>query len=625
MKAVYLNNGFGDTEVKKTSIFFKLTVAFVIASVFFALFAVVYVNRTNAKKQSIVPDFVLALDERRYDDALTMYRELHDKVVSVNPDSTQDISFEVSMMNQMEEAVATRVENLENQIRYERYTLGTDDIYFLDSMGELTGFLISDWLNSLCEEFLLGTIEKPSVVFIFNQFTSLSNISATATPLLREIDSIEMSCGSVQASEQYYTDGDYVNAVLSYMEVAEDTEGFVHTFCSRRVDEIKDVMYEPMLNTCEHMLDNMQYYSAEEVLSGLAVVFPDDARINSDLLIATGNTSPVVSYNGQVSVLCVRQLIADTDMAFGARSKEKTNLTTSEFQNILQQLYDRNYVLVDAESLAGLENDTYLVEQNLTVPEGKKPIIIVIENLDYSPADYADGTCERLVLNDQGQVCGEYINSDGQSVVRRSAEAIGILDAFVEEHPDFSYNGVKGVISICGFDSVFGYVVDQDQVDDYNFARNAAGFISQDITDSQIEVNRQTVTSIAGALKDSGWKFASSTYAGIADCSEAEMSEITEDTEKWLNQIGSLLGEVHMVVYPNGEYINGTDERAEYLKNMGFRIFFGIGSQPYYTYGNNYLYYDRAVINFTTLDYTDYEAYFDATVIPDPARPTEEE
>lgn len=103
------------------------------------------------------------------------------------------------------------------------------------------------------------------------------------------------------------------------------------------------------------------------------------------------------------------------------------------------------------------------------------------------------------------------------------------------------------------------------------------------------------------------------------------MSEITEDTEKWLNQIGSLLGEVHMVVYPNGEFINGTDERAEYLKNMGFRIFFGIGSQPYYTYGNNYLYYDRAVINFTTLDYTDYEAYFDATVIPDPARPTEEE
>ena len=178
MKAVYLNNGFGDTEVKKTSIFFKLTVAFVIASVFFALFAVVYVNRTNAKKQSIVPDFVLALDERRYDDALTMYRELHDKVVSVNPDSTQDISFEVSMMNQMEEAVATRVENLENQIRYERYTLGTDDIYFLDSMGELTGFLISDWLNSLCEEFLLGTIEKPSVVFIFNQFISNSLLIA---------------------------------------------------------------------------------------------------------------------------------------------------------------------------------------------------------------------------------------------------------------------------------------------------------------------------------------------------------------------------------------------------------------------------------------------------------------
>jgi len=262
----------------------------------------------------------------------------------------------------------------------------------------------------------------------------------------------------------------------------------------------------------------------------------------------------------------------------------------------------------------------YLVEQSMVVPEGKRPVVIIIEALDYSARNYGSGTCENLVLNDQGQVCGQYVTGDGQTMINRGAEAIGILDSFIEEHPDFSYNGVKGVISICGYESCFGYVVSQDEIDDRNAALTAIGYPAVEVSDSDIQNNRETVTRIAEALLDTGWKFASSTYGNI-NAEASDITVITDDITKWNEQIGTLLGgDIHMLVYPNGNFINGTDARAEYLKSLGFRIFFGIGPQAYYTYGINYLYYDRIILSGQTLRTTDFTRMFDVTTVYDSDR-----
>ena len=75
-----------------------------------------------------------------------------------------------------------------------------------------------------------------------------------------------------------------------------------------------------------------------------------------------------------------------------------------------------------------------------------------------------------------------------------------------------------------------------------------------------------------------------------------------------------------MISYPNGNYIPGSDERAEYLKTKGFRVYFGTGTDPYTTYGYNYLYYDRIMVSSWTLARYDFRAFFDKTKIADPAR-----
>ena len=603
---------------KPVSFMYRLSIGMCIAVLLFSVVVFVYINRSKESEASIIPSFETALNEGRYDDALSMYRELHDNV-AVTPEEQEK---NAALMTQMEKIVFEKAVTIENKIRYERYELKSEDLKFLNGMGEITYSHLSNWLNSLCEDFLLGNIEKPDITFIFNEITVVDNIEAVASPLWREVDSIEKARGVVQAAEKDYNGGDYISAVQQYTVILQDSEGFVYNFADKRVAEIKDIMYQPMLEKCEHMLLRYQYYSAEEILSNLAVIFPDDMRIANDLILATEKTSPVVDYYGPVEVICVRQLIADTELAFEVNyisNNDDIYLTTNEFSAILEELYARNYVLIDAEALVDTSNEDYLVEKDLKVPQGKKPLIIIIENLDYSLRNYGNGTCEKLVLNDQGQVCGQYMNASGQEVVQRSAEAIGILDMFVEDHPDFSFNGVKGVISICGYESCFGYVISEDEIDDHNFALNAIGRPNEDVTLQDIEANRNTVSMIVSTLKDTGWQFASSTYGNI-NAEKSDMEEIISDTEKWNEQIGSVLGPVHMIVYPNGNFINGTDPRAEYLKGLGFRIFFGIGPNPYYTYGINYLYYDRTLINGTNMRNADLSRLFDVDKVYDEAR-----
>ncbi len=586
------------------------------------------IGRKNAYEMDTVPSFEKAIDEGRYTDALSIYRGIQDEVLKASPDDQESNAFRIKMLSDMEFIVKDRVDTLCNRIISNRYVLTASDINFLDSMRELTSSVVSDRLYGICEEFLLGKVEKPVVMYFFEQLQPIGNFAATANPLLRELDYIETATGDVQTAEKSLDKGDYVAAVKKYTSVNEGYDGFVGDYCDRRIADIKETMYEPMMAEGEHMLQTYKFYSAEQLFSDLAVIFPEDEMIKSNLLTATSHTSEVKEYRGQIEVICVRSLIADTDTAFAGRYHSANlglYLTTYEFEKILENLYARDYVLVDPENLIEASDPTFLLERNLKVPKGKKPLVVVIENLQYSASAYNCGTCRRLVLNDENQVCGEYVNSDGETVVSRTAEAIGILDTFVEKNPDFTYDGAKGIISVSGYEACFGYVVAAGEIEARNTALSAANLPQIEVTNDDIDYSRERVTEIVDVLADNGWKFASCTYSYIEDCRNTEKAVLKEDTEKWLDQIGSLFGEVHMLVYPNGNYIFGTDDRAVYYKNNGFRIFFGGGATPYYTYGDNYLYLDRAMMSYKTLNRKAYEELFDYTQIIDPAREQNEE
>lgn len=581
-------------------------------------------GRKNAYELETVPSFELAINEGRYGDALDIYRGIQDEVLMSSPDEQASNAQRIQMLDDMQNIVREQVDELCNRIISNRYVLTPSDINFLDSMKELTSSVVSERLYGICEDFLLGKVEKPVVTYFFEQLQPIGNFSATANPLLRELDFIETATGDVQTAETSLEKGDYIAAVKKYTQVDSSYDGFVGDYCDKRIAAIKETMYEPMMAEGEHLLATYKFYSAESLFSDLAVIFPEDEMIKSNLLAATSHTSEVKEYRGKIECICVRSLIADTDVAFSGRyhsSNTNLHLTIKEFEKILENLYERGYVLVDVEDLIDQSDPTFLLERNLKVPKGKKPLIVVIEDLQYSVADYRCGTCRKLVLNDENQVCGEYQNNAGETVVSRTAEAIGVLDVFVEKHPDFTYDGAKGIISVSGHEACFGYVVAAGELEDRNAALSAANLPQlTNITNDDIDFAREKVMEIKNVLADNGWKFASCTYSYIADCRNTEKQELIDDFVKWQDQIGTLFGEVHILVYPNGNYIYGTDDRAVYFKNRGFRIFFGGGATPYHIYGDNYLFVDRAMMSYTTLNRKAYKDLFDYNEIIDPVR-----
>lgn len=597
-----------------------MVVCFIVLLSFAIGIGVIYVS--NSRLSDILPRFEKALESRNYDQALELYRDIHARVVSESPEMEKTISKEKAVLYAMEDIVDERVSSIEYLLRYERYTPSTDDKAFLEQMKELTGASLSIWLDNLSKEFLLGTIEKPTLLYIFEQIGDYSNIVASSIPLKKEIENIEISRGEVQEAEKFFADKDYISAAEKFESVMSGTQGFVYQYAESRLADLKLEMYEPIMAQCDHMLDTFKFYTAEEILSKMARIFPDDLKIQSQLLEATSNTMLVEEYSGSIEVICVKPVIADTDLAFSEDASSTIDsyyLTKNEFRLILESLYAKNYVLIDALSIVDVSNETFLLGKTLMIPEGKKPLIIVLEDLNYSAYQKGNGLCSKLVFNDQGYVSGEYTNAAGQTVVSRNAEAIGILDAFVEEHTDFSFNGAKGVISLTGYETIFGYITNTDQIDDRNAALSAVGLPAVNLSAEEIATNIDSVTSIISVLKDTGWTFGSSTY-GYINANESDMETIRNDTQKWLDQVLPLTGPVNILVYPNGNFIKGSDDRAVYLKNKGFRIFFGVGPTPYYTFGDNYLYYDRAVLNGDTLRNLDYSRLFQVSAVYDTSR-----
>ena len=67
-----------------------------------------------------------------------------------------------------------------------------------------------------------------------------------------------------------------------------------------------------------------------------------------------------------------------------------------------------------------------------------------------------DGFASRIVIGEDGKPTCEMILEDG-SIITGSFDIVPILNDFIEEHPDFSYRGAKGILALTGYEGVFGH------------------------------------------------------------------------------------------------------------------------------------------------------------------------
>lgn len=126
--------------------------------------------------------------------------------------------------------------------------------------------------------------------------------------------------------------------------------------------------------------------------------------------------------------------------------------------------------------------------------------------------------------------------------------------------------------------------VSTDSADDTGNAEDA-GASASEITEKQVEQNKETLDSLIKALRSEGWTLASGTFADISYAGDYEL--VKADADRWSEKIGSLLGNTDILVLPHGGDIgswsgySAGDSRYEYLKSLGFRYFMTENNQEF--------------------------------------------
>lgn len=314
-----------------------------------------------------------------------------------------------------------------------------------------------------------------------------------------------------------------------------------------------------------------------EIYPALVKAVQDLEAEKSSLVLYGGSYTTVKQFNH----VFFHSLIADNSKAFDndydAAGYNMYMTTIYEFKKMMESMYEQGYVLVSVHDLAKQVTDengkTKFVEGEIYLPKGKKPFVLSQDDVNYYDYMDGDGFASRIVIGDDGKPTCEMILDDG-SVVRGPYDLVPILDAFVEEHPDFSYKGAKGILALTGYEGALGYRTD-------------------DPTSPTYEQDKETVKEVARVLKENGWEFASHSW-GHKNMYEKSFEFVKQDMTKWMEQVAPLVGPTDILIFPFGVDIEKTmghynSDKYTYLKGLGFNYFHGVDSKPWMHLKDDYV------------------------------------
>ena len=319
-------------------------------------------------------------------------------------------------------------------------------------------------------------------------------------------------------------------------------------------------------------------------------------RYKSDLaaLVVWDNLSEIPNLSFRTLVADLDKAVSDPDR--GSRYAAR-HITTDEFSRILNQLYENGYVLVSlydfAVPVTAADGSVGVNRTGIRLPEGKKPIILTQEGVNfYSHTEKCGGFADRLIVNAGGELTCVLGGQEG------AFDLVPVLNAFLAEHPDFSYEGARATIAVSGYEGLFGMDLNE----------------------------RDAIKAVADKLRAQGYDIACYTYADM-EYADFGASGVQEDLDKWAEQIAPILGQTDILVYPTGGEIKGHEpysgSKYDTLHTAGFRYFVGVENGV--TWGMTASEYARQTRTLVTADFLKsnpewYAGLFDAATVLSEAR-----
>lgn len=303
----------------------------------------------------------------------------------------------------------------------------------------------------------------------------------------------------------------------------------------------------------------------------------------------------------QITHVFYHSMIVDADRAFAKGPEDATAAglnqvmtTMEEFEKITQSMYEKGYVMVSPHDMCTVDENGNVTPGKILLPEGKKPFVLSQDDVSYYHYQDGYGLADKLLIDENGEVKNQYTDADG-NVLIGDYDMVPWIDTFVEEHPDFSYHGHKGVIALTGYNGILGYRTDIAYKTREDLQDVQAKWFEEhpDFDEEDYEKEREEAKKVADAMKANGWEFASHTWGHI-NVSDRSLEDIQTDTTKWKNYVETLVGETDIIIFAFGADIGDwmgytTDnEKFNYLKGQGYNIFCNVDSSQYWVqFGSN--------------------------------------
>lgn len=297
----------------------------------------------------------------------------------------------------------------------------------------------------------------------------------------------------------------------------------------------------------------------------------------------------------------------------------KNFVSVEEFNRILNQLYAANYVLVDFDSFTysnkGLDGNDSFGSKSIFLPQGKKPVMLtetMVNYFEYMVDPDKDGKLDgkghgfahKLVVDENGEIKAAYVDASGQELIG-NYDFVPVLESFIQEHPDFVYQGARAILAVTGSEGVFGYRTNTSYV-----SRFGQAFYDNEVAEAK---------KLVAALRDKGYTIASYTYSNQAYRSMNTL-QIQAEVTNWTNQVTPVLGEVNTIVFARGsdiEAYSGTTFNVLY--NSGLRYFLNSGSSPRVDVNTTYVRQTRLMVTGESMAWyaSQFSSYFDSNVVLD--------
>ncbi|MGN1222754.1 MAG: polysaccharide deacetylase family protein [Christensenellales bacterium] len=310
------------------------------------------------------------------------------------------------------------------------------------------------------------------------------------------------------------------------------------------------------------------------LISLIAICFPivSNGVFAEELPISDFN---FYKFEGNIEHFFTHQIINRPEIAFNSQNKYRYNfyrdcVTYTEFERFLEEMYSNNYVLVDIyDCYKSIDGKVY--KKDLYLPKGKKPFLLSFDDMSFDTRN--KGMSDKLILDNNGEVASYTKNNEIQ--IEYNKEAIPILENFIKNHKDFSFNNARGIICPTGYNGILGYRINSDNPN----------------SKSEIEKIRPLVAK----LKELNYRFASHTFNHIqVACVSSE--ELKKDTDKYTKEILSVIGETNIYSFPCGKYTLN-EYKLNILKNAGYNIFLCVGLDKQEMWEQDCLFLKRHVLD----------------------------